>query len=198
MALSAVQAKKEAKLLSPEDAEKQEVAEPAPEEKPAKKPLIKDGLFKDLLLLIVGAALIAVGANLLVNNGITIAQIIGIPQSVIALTFIALGTSLPELVTAITSLVKGHGQLSLGNIIGANLFNLVLVCGVSITIAPFAVPAEAMFLGMNRSLVIDIPVMLASMLILTVPALIKNKLYRWQGVCLLAIYAGFIAIQFAF
>ena len=84
----------------------------------------------DLLLLVIGAAFIAIGANLLVDNGIIIAGLLGVPESVIALTFVALGTSLPELVTAITSLRKGHGLLSLGNIIGANLFNLVLVSGV--------------------------------------------------------------------
>ncbi len=73
---------------------------------------------KTLLLLVIGAALIAVGADLLVDNGTLIAQALGVPESVIALTFVALGTSLPELVTAISSLVKGHSDLSLGNIIG--------------------------------------------------------------------------------
>ncbi len=82
---------------------------------------------KELGLLAVGAVLIAVGANLLVDNGTLIAQALGVPESVIALTFVALGTSLPELVTAITSLAKGHGALSLGNVIGANVFNLVLL-----------------------------------------------------------------------
>ena len=91
---------------------------------------------KNIVLLIIGAALIAVGADLLVDNGTLIAQALGVPESVIALTFVALGTSLPELVTAITSLMKGHGALSLGNVIGANLFNLVLVNGVSVTLAP--------------------------------------------------------------
>lgn len=73
---------------------------------------------KTLLLLVIGAALIAVGADLLVDNGTLIAQALGVPESVIALTFVALGTSLPELVTAVSSLVKGHSDLSLGNIIG--------------------------------------------------------------------------------
>lgn len=72
-------------------------------------------LIKDILLLVIGAAVIAVGANLLVNNGTLIAQWLGVPDSVIGLTMIALGTSLPELITAITSLMKGHGALSLGN-----------------------------------------------------------------------------------
>lgn len=84
-------------------------------------------ILQELLGLIVGTAAIALGANLLIENGTLIAQALGVPESVIALTFVALGTSLPELVTAVTALLKGHGALSLGNIIGANLFNLVLV-----------------------------------------------------------------------
>ena len=151
---------------------------------------------KILLLLVAGAALIAVGANLLVENGTLIAQAFGVPESVIALTFVALGTSLPELVTAITSLAKGHGALSLGNVIGANVFNLVLVSGVSVTLAPFVVPQSAVFMGHNSSLVLEIPVMLLVMSILTIPSLIRGKLTRRQGILLLAIYAVFCAIQF--
>ena len=153
-------------------------------------------LAKTLILLVLGAVLIAVGANLLVDNGTLIAQALGVPESVIALTFVALGTSLPELVTAITSLVKGHSDLSLGNVVGANVFNLVLVSGMSITLAPFTIPQSATLFGINSSLVLDLPVMLAVMLILTVPALVKGKLHRAQGILLLAIYAAFCAVQF--
>ncbi len=154
-------------------------------------------LWKTLVLLVVGAAAIAVGARLLVNNGTIIAAALGVPDSVIALTFVALGTSLPELVTAITSLAKGHGALSLGNVIGANLFNIVLVCGLSVTLAPFALPAEKTIAGMNASLVVDLPLMFGVMLVLTVPALLKGKLYRWQGILLLAVYAAYCVFQFA-
>ena len=151
---------------------------------------------KMLVLLVVGAVLIAVGANLLVDNGTLIAQALGVPESVIALTFVALGTSLPELVTAITSLIKGHSDLSLGNVVGANVFNLVLVSGVSVTLAPFTVPQSATIFGMNSSLVLELPVMLAVMVLLTAPALLKGKLSRAQGVALLVIYAVFCGIQF--
>ena len=151
---------------------------------------------KMLVLLVVGAVLIAVGANLLVDNGTLIAQALGVPESVIALTFVALGTSLPELVTAITSLIKGHSDLSLGNVVGANVFNLVLVSGVSVTLAPFTVPQSATIFGMNSSLVLELPVMLAVMVLLTVPALLKGKLSRAQGVALLVLYAVFCGIQF--
>ena len=155
-------------------------------------------LWKNLVLLIGGAAIIAVGANLLVDNGQIIAMGLGVPESVIALTFIALGTSLPELVTAITSLLKGHSSLSLGNIIGANLFNLVFVSGMAITINPFSIPSEKLIAGQNASLVVDIPVMFATMILMTLPALLTKKLRRWQGIILLLIYLSYIAFQFFF
>lgn len=150
----------------------------------------------EIILLIVGAALIAVGAKLLVDNGTLIAQEMGVPETVIALTFVALGTSLPELVTAIVSLAKGHGALSLGNIIGANIFNLVLVSGMAITLRPFTIPSEKQIAGMNASLVIDVPMMFIVMLLVTVPALLTGKLKRYQGIILLALYAGYCAFQF--
>lgn len=154
-------------------------------------------LWQELLLLVIGAALIAVGADLLVDHGTIIATELGVPETVIALTFVALGTSLPELVTTITSLKKGHGSLGLGNVIGANIFNLVLVSGVSVTLAPFEVPVGNTLFGYNSSLVLDIPLMLVVMLLLTVPALATKKVQRWQGITLLAIYAAFCILQFA-
>ncbi|MBQ8970119.1 MAG: calcium/sodium antiporter [Lachnospiraceae bacterium] len=168
------------------------------EESQSEKPE-EASMTKLVVLLIVGAVLIAVGADLLVDNGTLIAEGLGVPESVIALTFVALGTSLPELVTAITSLLKGHGALSLGNICGANLFNLVLVSGLSIVLGPFKVPAEkTVSLGGKEviaSLAIDIPVMFAVMLILTIPALGRGKLSRAQGIVLLCIYFGFTLFQ---
>ena len=155
-----------------------------------------NSITKNVALLIIGAILIAIGANLLVNNGTIIAEFLGVPESVIALTFVALGTSLPELVTAITSLIKGHGLLSLGNIIGANLFNLVFVSGLAITLMPFSIPADKLLFGMNAALLVDIPLMIIVMLIMTIPAFIKGKLYRWQGILLLALYVAYLLFQF--
>lgn len=149
-----------------------------------------------VLLLLIGAAGIAVGADLLVNNGTIIATGMGVPEAVVALTFVALGTSLPELVTAITSLAKGHGALSLGNIVGANLFNLVLVSGLAITLKPFAVPADMKIGGQISSLAVDVPVAFGVMIILTVPTLLRGKLSRFQGILLLGIYAAFCVYQF--
>ena len=154
-------------------------------------------LWQELALLVVGAALIAVGADLLVDHGTIIAQELGVPETVIALTFVALGTSLPELVTTITSLRKGHASLGIGNVIGANIFNLVLVSGMSVALAPFEVPVGNTLFGINSSLVLDIPLMIVVMALLTVPALLRKKLGRWQGILLLAIYAAFCVFQFA-
>ncbi len=189
IALSVVRMKKSAASgETEEDAEE----EPAGEELAEKE----QPFWQEILLLVVGAAAIAVGARLLVDNGTIIAEAMGVPSSVIGLTMVALGTSLPELVTAVTSLIKGHGSLSLGNIIGANLFNIILVSGAAITIRPFEVPAEKLINGVNSSLVIDLPLMLAVMAVLCVPPMITGKLKRWQGVLLLAVYVAFTVYQF--
>ena len=180
MILSTVQMKKHPELAE-EDAVEESGEQP---------------LWKELLALVVGAAAIAIGARFLVDNGTKIAAALGVPDSVIGLTMVALGTSLPELITAITSLAKGHGALSLGNVIGANLFNIVLVSGMAITISPFAVPAEKTIAGFNSSLIVDLPVMLAVMAILCLPPLRRGKMARWQGVLLLCVYAAFTAYQF--
>ena len=148
-------------------------------------------LTRDVMMLVVGALVIALGARLLVDNAQILATAIGVPESVIALTLVALGTSLPELVTAITSLMKGCGALSLGNIIGANLFNLVLVSGTAITISPFDLSTAS-----ATSMIVDIPLMLAVMLLMTMPAVIRQKLSRWQGVLLLCIYASYCIFLF--
>ena len=155
-------------------------------------------LWMELILLVAGAGIIAVGADLLVEHGQVIAIGLGVPETVVALLFVALGTSLPELVTTITSLKKGRASLGVGNVIGANVFNLVLVSGVAVSLAPFPVPAENTLLntGLNLSLVLDIPVMLGVMLLMILPALMKKKLGRWQGIALLGIYIAFCVCQF--
>ena len=150
----------------------------------------------ELVLLVVGAALIATGADLLVEHGTIIAHELGVPETVIALTFVALGTSLPELITTITSLRKGHASLGIGNVIGANVFNLALVSGVAVSLAPFELPVGKLLFGYNASLVLDLPLMLIVMSLLTLPALATKKLSRWQGIVLLAIYIAFCLFQF--
>lgn len=143
---------------------------------------------KEIIFLIIEAVSLYIGADLLVDNGTVIARWLSVPERVISLTLVALGTSLPELVTAISALKKGHSSLSLGNILGANTLNLLWVGGVSSLIHP---------LHFTKSiLVLDIPVMLAVTLILCVPAMISGKMKRWQGAVLLTIYIGYLIYLF--
>ena len=155
-------------------------------------------LIEELLFLVIGAGVIAVGADFLVEHGQIIAIELGVPETVVALLFVALGTSLPELVTTITSLKKGRASLGVGNVIGANVFNLVLVSGVAVSLAPFEVPCENFLLdtGLNMSLVFEIPVMLGVMSLMIFPTLASKKLARWQGIALLGIYIAFCVCQF--
>ena len=152
-------------------------------------------LLKDIVVLIVSAGLIAVGADMLEGSSVSLATMAGVPTEVVGVTIVALCTSLPELVTAITALAKGHGALSLGNIIGANIFNLVLVSGVAVTISPFSVPEGSTIFGRNTSLVMELPLMVAVMALMTLPALLRKKLFRWQGGVLLGIYVVFVILQ---
>jgi len=152
-------------------------------------------LLKNIIVLVIAAALIAVGADMLEGSSISLATMAGIPTEVVGVTIVALCTSLPELVTAVTALAKGHGALSLGNIIGANIFNLVLVSGTAVTISPFVIPEGSKLFGYNTSQLFEIPLMVAAMAIMTLPAVFKGKLRRWQGVALLSIYVAFVVLQ---
>ena len=152
-------------------------------------------LLKNVIVLAIAAALIAVGADMLEGSSVSLATMAGIPTEVVGVTIGALCTSLPELVTAVTALAKGHGALSLGNIIGANIFNLVLVSGAAVTLSPFAIPEGSKLFGFNTSQLIEIPLMVGVMALMTLPAIKKGKLYRWQGISLLCIYAAFVVLQ---
>ena len=156
---------------------------------------VADSFVKEVILIVVGAALIAVGADMLEGSSVSLASLAGIPTEVVGVTVVALCTSLPELVTAVTALIKGYGALSLGNIIGANIFNLVLVSGAAVTISPFVIPEGSKLFGYNTSQLIEIPLMVGVMALMTLPTVIKGKLQRWQGVTLLSIYAAFVILQ---
>lgn len=143
---------------------------------------------KQLVILAVCAALLYVGANLLVDNGIAIASALGVPERVIAVTFIALGTSLPELVTSVVSLIKGFANVGLGNIIGANILNMLLVIGI-----PGAIGGIPMEPSTYR---VDMPIALFVMGILLLPTILKKKVSRWQGILLLISYIGYCVFSF--
>ena len=141
-----------------------------------------------IIILAVCAACLFVGANLLVDNGILIAEAVGVPERVIAVTFIALGTSLPELMTSVMSLIKGYGNVGLGNVIGANLLNLLLVIGI---------PSAIAGISLERSTVmVDMPLACLVMAVLIVPILIRKKSSRLQGIALLGIYGVYCIASF--
>lgn len=145
---------------------------------------------KQLLMLVICAFLLYAGANLLVDNGILIAQALGVPERVVAVTFIALGTSLPELVTSVISLVKGYGNVGLGNIIGANILNLLLVIGI---------PAAVTGISLEKQTTgVDIPLAILVMAVLVVPTVIRKRASRVQGIVLLGIYVSYCLASFAF
>jgi cation:H+ antiporter len=155
----------------------------------------KLAVLKDVAIIVGAALVIALGADVSVANIPAIAKDLGVPDDVVTTTLLALGTSLPELVTAITALMKGHGALSLGNIIGANIFNLVLVSGAAMAISPFALPETKLF-DFNASLLVTVPLAAITMAIMTIPTIITGKLRRWQGVTLLCIYGSYCILQF--
>lgn len=145
-------------------------------------------LLKQIVILVVCAALLYVGAKLLVDNGILIAEGLHVPERVIAVTFIALGTSLPELVTSLMSIIKGYGNVGLGNVIGANILNLLLVIGIPAGITGITLA--------EQTIRVDAPVSMAVMLILTIPLFIKKRAYRWQGIVLLLGYVGYCVASY--
>lgn len=142
-----------------------------------------------IVTLVVCAAVLFVGAKLLVNCGASIANKVGVPEAVISVTFIALGTSLPELVTAISSMIKGYANVSVGNIIGANTLNLLLVIGIPATVTGIGI-------SQKESFMVTAPVGLGVMLLFILPFVAKKKGFRWQGALLLLIYAAYSVVQF--
>ena len=139
---------------------------------------------KIILIFVLGLIMMVIGSRLLVDNGVIIAEWIGVPQGVISLTVIALGTSLPELVSSLTAIKKNHHAISVGNILGANVLNIVSVIGIS------SIPNDIPILSQNMN--IDFPFMILLLLTLILPTIKNNKLYRLQGLIMLIIYFIYI------
>lgn len=152
-----------------------------------KVPADKKTVFKNIALFIIGAAGIVIGSRLLVDNGTVIAtDILGIPERVVSLTMVAIGTSLPELVTTITAIAKKQSALSVGNIVGANIIDMILILPLCSFVLGGSLPVAW------STLWIDLPISLAVAVICLVPALIRGKFMRWQGIASLAVYAGYV------
>lgn len=142
-------------------------------------------LIKIIVLFISGLVMMIIGSRILVNNGSEIAKFIGIPEGIVSLTVIALGTSLPELVSSLTAIRKKHHAISVGNILGANILNITSVISLS------ALANEIPVLSQNST--IDYPFMIILILTLVLPSLKGSKIYRYQGMMLLLVYCSYLA-----
>lgn len=150
----------------------------------------KDTLLKMILLVIVGVAMIVFGSDVTVNAATELATIFGMSERLIGLTIIALGTSLPELVTSVTAAVKGKTDIAIGNIVGSNIFNILFVVGTTALITPVVYSAGFM---------VDSIVAIAAVVLLFVCVLPKRKLTRLGGALMLAGYAAYFVylVRFA-
>ncbi|MBR6788228.1 MAG: calcium/sodium antiporter [Clostridia bacterium] len=168
MAFLIVRAKKTAKL------------EPMQEEKEEKK----RPLWLSIIFTVVGLAGVIFGGDLVVNNASVIAQALGMSESLVGLTIVAVGTSLPELVTSVVASIKKENDIAVGNVIGSNIFNVIFILGVSSTINNLTLTMDGM---------LDMLVMLGSGMIIFFISLFSKKMTRWQGIVTLLLYVGYLA-----
>ncbi len=141
---------------------------------------------RTLVRFLLGGAAVILGAKLMVDHGVVLARLLGVPESVIGLTLVALGTSLPELMTALAAIRKGEGALSAGNIVGANLIDLALVLPACVAVGGGWLPV-----GME-TFVRDLPVAVALLALALLPAMVGGRLWRIQGAALLALYGAYV------
>ena len=142
----------------------------------------------NLVKLVAGVAGIVVGADLLVDYGTALARLLGVSEAIIGATMIAIGTSLPELVTTLTALVKKQASLSIGNIVGANIIDLTLILPLCSIVSGKPLPI------LPQNLRADMPFCLALTLLAILPPLITGKYHRRQGVAMLAVYAVYVVL----
>ena len=159
-------------------------------EQPAEKP--KDGrtVAWNIGKFVLSAASIVLGAQLLIDNGSELARRIGVPDAVIAATMIAIGTSLPELVTTIISIRKKQASLSVGNIIGANILDLTLIMPLCALLQGRPQPIE------RQGMLLDIPACLIISAAVMIPALACGRFKRWMGILAGALYIAYLVIMF--
>lgn len=152
------------------------------------KEVVKHELAINIIKFVLGAAGIVFGADLLTDNGSELARIIGISERIIGVTIIAIGTSLPELVTTITAIIKKESSLSVGNIIGANIIDLTLILPICALITGGSLPVS------SQVAAIDLPASLVVACFAMIPTLITKKFARWQSVLLLGTYIAYLVI----
>lgn len=157
-------------------------------EKEEPKEQVKHEVLKNILKFVFGVAGIIIGAQLLVDQGTAIATLLNVPTKIIAITIVAIGTSLPELVTTITAIVKKQSSLSIGNIIGANIIDLTLILPVCAMVYGNGLPAS------NQVIFIDIPFALLLTLVAVVPTIVRKKFSKVQGYSMLMIYIAYLVL----
>lgn len=140
------------------------------------------------LLVIGGVASLVLGSELLVRGAVQIARAVGVSETVIGLTLVAFGTSLPELATSIMAAIRGHTEVALGNALGSNLFNILLIIGVLAIVAPFEVA--------DQVLKLDVWIMAAVSIAIIPLVLIGQRICRFRGALMLSLYAAYIVFQF--
>ena len=148
----------------------------------------KKDLPKQIVMFIIGIAAIVVGSKLLIEYGSEIALLLGVPSAIIGVTMVAIGTSLPELITTLTAIRKKESSMSIGNIVGANIIDLAMILPIC------SVISDGKLTIAEQSYALDMPICFAMTLIAVLPPLIKGKLYRWQGILMLALYAVYVVI----
>lgn len=140
--------------------------------------------FKSIILIILGCIMIVAGGNYVVNSATSIAQAFGLSETLIGLTIVAIGTSLPELVTSIVASRKGENDLSLGNVVGSNIFNILMILGISTTIHPIRLEASFLF---------DTLFLAAVSVIILIFAKTRGRISRREGLIMLAFYIAYDA-----
>ncbi len=148
----------------------------------------KKSVVTNILRIVFGAAGIVIGSQLLVNSGSDIAASWGVSEAIIGVTIVAIGTSLPELVTAITAVIKKQSSMSVGNVIGANVIDTTLIISVCSFVYGGNLPVSA------QNIYLDFPVALIVSIIAIVPTIVKKKFSRWQGVVMLLIYIAYLVV----
>ena len=148
----------------------------------------KKELPKQMVMFIIGIAAIVGGSKLLIEYGSEIALLLGVPSAIIGVTMVAIGTSLPELITTLTAIRKKESSMSIGNIIGANIIDLALILPICSAVS------DGHLTIAEQSYALDMPMCFAMTVIAVLPPLIKGKLFRWQGILMLALYAVYLVI----
>jgi cation:H+ antiporter len=153
---------------------------------------IKTKTWFDVVMILGGLVILVVGANLFLSGAVEIAKIIGVSDIIIGLSVVALGTSLPELATSVVAAIKNEGDISIGNIVGSNIFNILCILGVAALIQPIYLT------GVNSVNYIDMVVMILISIILLPLAWTKFEISRLEGAFLLFLYFGYMFYIYTF